>query len=115
MSRTWSPAFLADLRRFTRCADPHDSLAAVLNVAREEIRDDVRAGIVPYDVGGFGELHDFVDANGYGGAFEWPDDATWQDNTPGDYTESHWRFWCDVQDSLHLWIEAGSLLTTSEE
>ena len=38
--------------------------------AKAEILADVAAGTVPQACASFSELHDYVDANGYGGAFE---------------------------------------------
>lgn len=43
------------------------SLAAVIEQMKAEIMDDVRADIVPANVASFGDLHDFADANCYGG------------------------------------------------
>jgi hypothetical protein len=37
---------------------------------KREIRADIERGVVPADVMRFAELHDYVDANGYGGMFE---------------------------------------------
>jgi hypothetical protein len=73
-------------------------LALRLAVARaqREIRADVRSGRVPADVGSFAQLHDFVDANDYGGceAFDGSDESC--------------RFWNAVQDELDQWVRAGS-------
>jgi hypothetical protein len=44
-----------------------DELAERMKV---EIMDDVKAGVVPATVGSFADLHDYVDANCYGGTEE---------------------------------------------
>ncbi len=49
---------------FVRCVVP------VIARAINEVRVDVASGLVPVTVSSFAELHDHVDANGYGGAFE---------------------------------------------
>jgi hypothetical protein len=73
-------------------------LEAVLRRAKSEIRQDIKGGRVPSDVASFAALHDFVDANEYGGACEWPE-AEWG-------TDRFWRFWNDVQNALDSWIKA---------
>jgi len=47
------------------------ALAAAVRRGNAEIARDIRDGIVPATVKSFGELHDYVDANAYGGALEW--------------------------------------------
>jgi hypothetical protein len=42
-------------------------------------------------------LHDYVDANGYGGAFE------------HDFDNEETDFWNAVQDAVDAWIKAGGL------
>jgi len=56
------------------------TLKDVVARAQREIIDHVGAGVVPATVASFGELHDYVDANGYGGAFEEPPiaDIAWR-------------------------------------
>jgi hypothetical protein len=44
----------------------HDLAARMLR----QIQDDVSYGIVPADVTGFADLHDHVDANGYGDLYD---------------------------------------------
>lgn len=39
----------------------------ILNQAKKEILSDIKEGIVPDTVTSFSDLHDFVDANYYGG------------------------------------------------
>lgn len=45
------------------------TLSETIARMKREIRDDVRLGRVPDNVKSFAELHDYVDANEYGGLF----------------------------------------------
>jgi hypothetical protein len=65
--------------------------------AKSEILRDVAAGIVPSTCASFSELHDYVDANGYGGAFE------------REFDNEETDFWNAVQDAVDAWIKAGGL------
>lgn len=116
-----SERFRRDLIAFLESQDRHgdyDSITfdgAVVIVtewARQEVLNDVRSGRVPASVGSFSELHDYVDANGYGGAFDWP-------SLPGDiapggeldaeqdaYLTLHCRFWDAVQTGVDIWLKA---------
>lgn len=73
---------------------------AVVKRARAEILEDIASGRVPATVRTFAQLHDYVDANGYGGAFE-----NFEEGQAGD--EGHCNFWNHVQNSLHDWLAAG--------
>jgi hypothetical protein len=78
----------------------------VVERAKTEILANVASGIIPSTCASFSELHDYVDANGYGGAFERPFDNNETD------------FWDAVQDSVDRWIKEGGLkpsLTLSDE
>jgi len=55
--------------------------------AKREVLADVASGVVPATVQTFSELHDYVDANGYGGAFD--------DDAPGADSE----IWNALQDT----------------
>jgi hypothetical protein len=68
--------------------------------AKREVLADVAAGVVPATVQTFSELHDYVDANGYGGAFE--------DKAPG--TDS--KIWNALQDAIDAWIRSGEMART---
>lgn len=86
------------LKANSACRDAH--LEATVERAKDEIRDDIRAGMVPGAVGSFAELHDHVDANGYGGAFEdWHEGATADD--------AFVQFWNDVQEEIDHWLKNG--------
>jgi len=68
-----------------------------LERAKREVLADVAAGIVPVTVASFSELHDYVDANGYGGAFE--EDAP--DTSDG--------LWDALQSAIDGWIRSGDV------
>ena len=74
-----------------------DELRQVVERAKAEILADVAAGTVPSTCASFSELHDYTDANGYGGAFERPFDNEETD------------FWNAVQDAVDRWIKQGGL------
>jgi hypothetical protein len=74
-----------------------EELHAVVERAKKEVLAHVAAGIVPRTCASFSELHDYVDANGYGGAFERPFDNNETD------------FWNAVQDAVDRWIKQGGL------
>jgi hypothetical protein len=65
--------------------------------AKREVLADVADGTVPATVQSFSELHDYVDANGYGGAFE--DDAP----------EVNDEIWNALQDAVDAWIRSGEM------
>ena len=72
---------------------------AAVKLAKAEVLRDIYAGIVPSTLKSFAELHDFVDANGYGGAF---------DESPSESeTDSFCVFWNRVQDAVDVWLKAG--------
>ncbi len=73
--------------------------------AKSEILEDVGAGVVPETVASAAELHDYVDANGYGGAFE-----AWTEGCAGD--RAFMAFWNGVHDDLDAWIKAGGVRET---
>jgi len=58
---------------------------------------DVRKGVVPNTCGSFSALHDYVDANYYGGFCEDGFDETKVDTINA------------AQDAIDLWIKAGGL------
>lgn len=64
----------------------------IIERAKAEIREDVLAGIVPDNTYTFEKLHDFVDANEYGGFAD--------DNFTAD-----WDFIVDVQTILDKWMK----------
>ena len=68
--------------------------------AKREINYDIAHGIVPPTVTTFAELHDHVDANGYGGAFE-----AWDEGCTSD--EAFVNLWNRVQNTINEWLAAG--------
>lgn len=82
----------------------------VIERCKAEILADVQRGTVPATCASFSELHDYVDANGYGGAFEegvWPILA--DDDSNIEECHAATEFWNAVQDTVDLWIKAGGL------
>lgn len=69
---------------------------SLLARAKKEINEDIKNGIVPKDINNFGDLHDFVDANYYGGICE--------DNyiTSKDLVREN-----KLQDELSQWLKDG--------
>ena len=64
----------------------------IVERSKAEIREDVLAGIIPDNTYDFEKLHDYVDANEYGGFTE--------DNFTAD-----WDFVVDVQAILDKWMK----------
>jgi len=71
-------------------------LQEAIQRAKEEISEDIAKGVVPSTVKSFSELHDYVDANEYGGAFE----VEWDDS------DKFCTFWNKVQDACDQWLKA---------
>lgn len=69
----------------------------IVRRAKREILRDIVKGTVPDSVGSFAELHNYVEANGYGGAFE--DDAP----------IASMDLWNDVQNELDQWLRQRAL------
>jgi len=80
-----------------------EELRHVVERAKAEILADVASGTVPSTCASFSELHDYTDANGYGGAFERPFDNNETD------------FWNAVQDAVDAWIKQGGLQRLTDE
>ena len=72
----------------------------VVERAKAEVLADIAAGRVPAGVADFASLHDHVDANYYGGAFE-----SWEEGSPAD--DAFVAFWNRVQEEVDLWLRAG--------
>ena len=71
--------------------------------SKREIADDVFEGWVPVGVPDFSALHDYRDANGYGGFFE-DDTVFYRGIGEGFFEEAN-----AVQDAVDAWIRAGGL------
>jgi hypothetical protein len=61
---------------------------------KSEVLRDIERGIVPADVNSFSTLHDYVDANEYGGACE------------GDFNANHCEFWNRLQNAVDSWLRS---------
>lgn len=91
-------------------------VADSIEQAKREIMEDIASGRVPFTVSSFGRLHDYVDANCYGGLCE--DGSGWDALFPGKYAENGatdgpkhiavQELFCDavnqVQDAVDLWL-----------
>ena len=83
--------------------------------SKAEILEDMAHGPVPVTVASFSELHDYVDANEYGGLCEdgfWtlPEDATDKEIADNDgfyLIGKHLDLANAVQDAVNLWITSG--------
>jgi hypothetical protein len=95
--------FLQDLRSFLNnpLATEESGFTTIYRRMCREILADIRNGIVPETVRSFSELHNYVDANAYGGFFDW------QGELNNDYTH---RFMNRLQNRVHDWIADGRFL-----
>lgn len=93
---------------------PLDRVIASMMIARakREIRADVDAGEVPVDVASFADLHDYADANCYGGADEPTSPIYYVSGEGGDDPKrAEWaaRIHNFVMEHLDAWIKSGAL------
>lgn len=88
-------------------------IAATVDQSKAEILADIAAGTVPADVPDFQQLHDYVDANCYGGLCDenpatdaiFPHDA---DDDPDVLAGERFTHACNViQDAVNAWLIAG--------
>ncbi len=72
-------------------------LTETIERAKREVLADIFTRRVPGTVASFSELHDYVDANEYGGG------------TEGDFdgSDEACTFWNAVQDAVDKWLKAG--------
>jgi hypothetical protein len=81
--------------------------------AKREVLSDIADGTVPATVASFSELHDYVDANYYGGAFEDGEamhsvcNSSDADDTFGSGCDRCCDFWNDVQNAVDAWLKRG--------
>jgi len=75
-----------------------------INRGMVEILADIREGRVPSSVQHFSALHDYVDANEYGGLCE---DGWVEYEAQDEWTTASHQAATDVQTSLHLWLQNG--------
>jgi hypothetical protein len=90
----------AELRKWQAGFRPLPPLAEMIDQVKREIIHDVQAGDVPATCATYSELHDYVDANGYGGAFEFAMYGAC--DTTCDY-------WNNVTDAVDQWLRDGCL------
>jgi hypothetical protein len=84
------------------------ALAVAVRIGKSQILADIELGEVPDTIESFADLHDHVDANRYGDAFEWPDRPEGTEVEDA-YLEAHAKFWNTVQDRLDGWIKRGDM------
>ena len=73
---------------------------------QREILEDIASGRVPATVERFSQLHDYVDANEYGGACEdMPICA--DDDSNIDECHANTDFWNHVHHEVDLWLQRG--------
>lgn len=70
-----------------------------------EILRDMACGIVPLTVTSFSELHDYVDANCYGGFEALHDTVDTEDEAA---CEALWQFMNDAQTAVDHWLRTRS-------
>lgn len=98
--------FLRDLTKHVGFETTYEEgLRHVILRAKHEVIEDMDAGYVPKTVGSYSDLHDHVDANYYGGVFEWP--GPLPSDQDGVYADLFWKFWNGVQDAVDDWIKKG--------
>lgn len=85
---------------------------------KKDILADVIAGVVPATVRSFSELHDFVDANLYGGTEELLDELNAGSATDDEHSTALSAL-CDLcnpaMDSVDAWIKAGGVADALQE
>lgn len=83
-------------------------IEAAISRAKQEVVADILKGRVPRDVKSFSELHDYVDANEYGGLTEGPfyDEARLADPAIDSGIVDHSAA-NRVQDAVDVWLKKG--------
>lgn len=71
------------------------AITLVIARSKSEILADIADGTVPATVATFSELHDYVDANCYGGLCD--------DECPPEV----WDAGAEIQEAVHQWLVAG--------
>ena len=70
-----------------------------VSLCKIEILHDIKSGVVPSSIVSFSDLHDYVDANEYGGATD--------SGSPYNVADMGIEFWAGVQDVVHEWLASG--------
>jgi len=114
--------FVCDLPiRPTECVPAADVVSAeptaeqLAEQMKAEIRTDVAAGTVPATVSSFAELHDYVDANCYGGTEELFDQLVTESETDQEHQvklDKLSAIMNPAMDIVDAWIKAGGLTAT---
>jgi hypothetical protein len=78
-----------------------DAFRRAIRIGRRQIRADYRSGRLPRGVRSFPRLHDFVDANEYGGLCE-----LWFEGAPG--CDAFVSFCNRVQSALDRFVRSGA-------
>lgn len=81
-------------------AFPPDTIRLAVARSKREILLDIARGTVPADVPDFSTLHNYVDANVYGGLC----DGSWHVGQPGDLDDAN-----AVQGQVDAWLRSGAL------
>lgn len=81
----------------------------VVERCKREILEDVSAGLVPATVASFSELHDYCDANHYGGAFEVDPECKPEITDELRSHQAFVDFWTRVQSEVDAWLKAGGV------
>lgn len=81
---------------------------AITKRIKQEIVFDVARSIVPATVGSFAELHDYVDANLYGGTEELLDSLT-KEYGGQEAMNRHCDIMNPIMDAVDAWIKSGGL------
>ena len=80
-----------------------------IELAKAQIGQDVSSGIVPVTCASFSELHDYADANEYGGLCGPDMPILADDDSNLAECHAHTDFCNAVQDALDRWIKSGGL------
>ena len=85
---------------------------------KAEIIRDVKKGIVPASVESFGDLHDYVDANCYGGMrdddMKIMNDENEHELDPAAPNVCTFDDLNIIQDTVHAWIQEGGIFSAIE-
>lgn len=88
---------------------PVVTVADAVTRGKREVLEDVVAGRVPSTVKSYSELHDYVDANEYGGACSDFAGEFAIEPANDEEAQKQWDYWNAVQGALDEWIKAGGI------
>lgn len=107
-----SEAYLQEAERRARRSldDRAHRIRDAVALTKREITEDIASGrFAAEDIACFSDLHNYVDANTYGGLCD--EDGPWHDLD----SEATLRDGNSVQDIVDQWIRAGGITTTQED